>query len=83
MRDSGIIAMQEGFVDFGRYPDAALHDIAIKRSYTGDRVILIGKLRRLLLLGESKFVEHVLTDLHDAAVKHGAEDVVVLTPPRR
>jgi hypothetical protein len=78
-----IVAMQEGVVDFGRYPDAALQEVAAKQLVnSADRVIIISKLRTRLLNINGAALLQVLQDLHEAAMRHGADDdVVVLTAP--
>lgn len=78
-----IVAMQEGIVDFGRYPDAALREVAAKQAVnSADPTRIIALLRTRLMHVNGTALLSILHDLHDAATRHGAEsDVVVLTRP--
>ena len=76
-----VVAMQEGIVDFGRYPEAALREVAARQAVnSADPARIVALLRTRLLHVNGTALLSVLRDLHDAAMRHGADsDVVILT----
>jgi hypothetical protein len=80
MLHGAVVVMKEGVVDFGRYPPAAVTEVATKHTiHAFDRLITVSKIRMRLLLLDGDALTNLLRDLHDAAVRHGADDVVELT----
>lgn len=80
MHGNVFIAMQQGMVDFGRYPNDAVSEVTAKHTISAfDRDIAISKIRDRLLQLDGEPLVILLRDLRDAAMRHGADDVVELT----
>lgn len=74
-----IVVTQEGMVDFRRYPNSAIVEIAAKRAIrTTDPVIIVGRIRCLLLQLDGTALRDLLRDLRGAAFRCGVKDVVSL-----
>jgi aspartyl/asparaginyl beta-hydroxylase (cupin superfamily) len=73
------VAMQDGIVDFRRYPLSAVNEVAARQAiYAVDQTIAISKIRDRLLRLDGLALKVLLRDLQQAAERHGIDDVVEL-----